>query len=151
TWPAMSRLAKLNPFRGLPNPREVWAWGRYDLANQSFTLLIITLLFSRYMESVVVAPGPDGDAGPGKFAWALTHGGSLVLVVLVSPRAGAIGDIRGWRKHILIATGVLCACLTCSLGFIGPDMVLLAALIYIPANLCYQTGENFLASFLPEV
>src|SRR5690606_17370955 len=70
---------------------------------------------------------------------------------VVSPLAGAIGDIRGWRKQILVATGVLCACLTCALGLIGPDMILLAALLYVPANLCYQIGENFLASFLPEV
>jgi UMF1 family MFS transporter len=147
----MLRLAKLNPFRNLPNPREVWAWGMYDLANQSFTLLIITLLFSRYMEAVVVPPGPAGDTGPGKFTWALIHGGSLLLVVIVSPLAGAIGDIRGWRKQILIATGVLCACLTAALGYIGPGMILLAALLYVPANLCYQIGENFLASFLPEV
>ena len=38
-------LARLNPFRTLPNKRAVWAWGMYDLANQSFTLLINTLLF----------------------------------------------------------------------------------------------------------
>ncbi|MFI4882462.1 MAG: hypothetical protein ACIAQU_07750, partial [Phycisphaerales bacterium JB064] len=45
---------KLNPFQGLPNPREVWAWGMFDLANQSFTLLIITLLFGLYVSRVVV-------------------------------------------------------------------------------------------------
>ncbi|MEM1165117.1 MAG: MFS transporter [Planctomycetota bacterium] len=47
-------LARLNPLRGLPNPREVWAWGTFDLANQSFTLLIITLLFPLYFKQVVV-------------------------------------------------------------------------------------------------
>ena len=52
--------AKLNPFAGLPNAKEVWAWGMYDLANQSFTLLIITLLFPIYFKSVIA---PDnGDA-----------------------------------------------------------------------------------------
>ncbi len=144
-------LARLNPFRGLPNRREVWAWGMYDLANQSFTLLIITLLFSRYVEVVVVPPGPDGDTGGGKFAWAAMHGGSLLLVVALSPVIGAIGDLRGWRKRILIATGVLCACLTCGLGLVGSGSVALAAALYVPANLGFQIGENFLASFLPDV
>ncbi|NRA57252.1 MAG: hypothetical protein HRU13_03930, partial [Phycisphaerales bacterium] len=51
---------KLNPFHGLPNPREVWAWGMFDFANQSFTLLIITLLFSVYVTRVVV-PQPVVD------------------------------------------------------------------------------------------
>ena len=42
------------PFRSLPNPKEVWAWGMFDLANQSFTLLIITVLFPIYFKTVVV-------------------------------------------------------------------------------------------------
>lgn len=47
-------LRKLNPLAGLDNPKEVWAWGMFDLANQSFTLLIITLLFPLYFKQVVV-------------------------------------------------------------------------------------------------
>ncbi|MFG0283230.1 MAG: MFS transporter [Phycisphaerales bacterium JB039] len=144
-------LRRLNPFRDLPNPREVWAWGMYDLANQSFTLLIITLLFSRYVEFVVVGPDAEGDTGAGKLAWSLIHGGSLLLVVVLSPVVGAIGDLRGWRKQILVFTGVLCACLTCGLGLVGAGAIALAAALYMPANICYQIGENFLASFLPDV
>lgn len=175
---------KLNPFHGLPNPREVWAWGMFDFANQSFTLLIITLLFSVYVTRVVVpqpvlspevaaqveqirgntleraqAPIEVRDAldrvqaaeARGKFAWSLMQGGSLLIVVLVSPFLGAWADIRGKRKALLMGTGVACGVLTCSLGFVGPGMVILAACLYVPANLCYQVGENFLASFLPDV
>ncbi|GIW74218.1 MAG: MFS transporter [Phycisphaerales bacterium] len=175
---------KLNPFAGLPNPREVWAWGMYDLANQSFTLLIITLLFSIYVTSVVVpqpaldpatardvqaieqgelsldeAPQPVQRAyaqvqqaqRQGKLVWSLMHGGSLLVVVLASPLVGAWADVRAKRKALLMATGVLAGVLTCALGLVGPGMVLLAALLYVPANICYQLGENFLASFLPDV
>ena len=42
----------LNPFKSLPNPREVWAWGMFDLANQSFTLIINTLLFAIFLACV---------------------------------------------------------------------------------------------------
>lgn len=175
---------KLNPFHGLPNRKEVWAWGMFDFANQSFTLLIITLLFSVYVTRVVVPqPVLDGavaeqvelilsnelekEAAPaevqdaydrvqeaeasGKLAWSLMQGTSLLIVVLVSPFVGAWGDIRGRRKLVLMSTGVACGVLTCMLGFVGPGMVILAAALYIPANICYQVGENFLASFLPSV
>lgn len=172
-------LSRLNPFRGLPNPREVWAWGMYDLANQSFTLLIITLLFSLYVQQVVT-PQPvvtaeqllqlreaaEGALSPelehlrdaidraqriGAFRWSLMHGTSLLLVVILSPIIGALGDLRGWRKEILVGTGIVCCALTCSLGLVGPGALVLAALLYIPANICYQIGENFLASFLPTI
>ncbi len=172
---------KLNPFAGLEKPRDVFAWGLYDLANQSFTLIIITLLFSVYVQQVVT-PRPmlteaqaeairevqAGDAVPsdelalvieeqaradrtGARNWSLLHGGSLLIVVVVSPILGALGDARGWRKQLLMGTGVVCAVLTCALGFVGPGMILLAAAIYIPANVSYQVGENFLGSFLPDV
>ncbi len=175
---------KFNPFHGLPNPREVWAWGMFDFANQSFTLLIITLLFSIYVTRVVV-PQPvfdesttqavqaieqgsldRADAPPevqaahdqaqaaerrGKFVWSLMHGGSMFVVVMVSPLIGAYGDVRARRKLLLMSTGVIAGTLTCALGLVGPGMVLLAALLYVPANICYQVGENFLASFLPDV
>jgi MFS transporter, UMF1 family len=185
-------LSRLNPFRSLPNPREVWAWGMYDFANQSFTLLIITLLFSLYFKQVIVA-GPhvrelaaqqnivqaDVEAylhgtdtekeqlaqttrdaldvikkqafAAGDRAWALTAGTSLLLVVLISPVLGAIADAKRWRKEVLMTTGVLCAGLTCAMALLGPGLTLVAAMLFIAANFCYQTGENFLASFLPDI
>jgi len=179
-------LGKLNPFKGLPNPKEVWAWGMYDFANQSFTLLIITLLFSLYVKEVVtphpiaspelaqylsdlgtdpgVAPPSgleselaayrDADARAdreGSAIWSWIHGGSLLLVVLASPIVGALADVKGWRKQFLIGTGFFCCVLTCALVFAKPGLIWLAAILYVPANLCYQIGENFLASFLPRV
>ncbi len=147
-----------NPFRGLDNPREVWAWGMYDFANQSFTLLIITLLFSLYFKEVVVAEplvasgvAESTARARGDLAWALTHSGSMLLVVILSPLLGALADARQWRKELLILTGISCVVLTCSLGLVGPGWILLGVLLYIPANVSYQIGENFLASFLPDV
>ena len=139
-------LRKLNPFRGLPNAREVWAWGMYDLANQSFTLLIITLLFSLYFKQVVV-----GEEGRGDALWGAVYGGSMLLVVASSVLLGALADAKGWRKQMLLGTGIGCVVLTCSLALTGPSTVVLAAALFVCGNLMYQLGENFLASFLPDV
>lgn len=72
-------LRRLNPFAGLPNPKEVWAWGMYDLANQSFTLLIITLLFPIYLKKIVIAQGSSDPAllAAGDAVWARAQGESL--------------------------------------------------------------------------
>ncbi|MCL4740822.1 MAG: MFS transporter [Phycisphaerales bacterium] len=139
-------LSRLNPFRGLSNPREVWAWGMYDLANQSFTLIIITLLFPVYFREVI-----SPDPRRAEALWSALGSGSLLLVVAVSPFLGAIADGRGWKKRLLILTGVLAAALTAGLAATGPGTVLLAAALFFCANVLYQLGENFLASFLPEV
>jgi MFS transporter, UMF1 family len=118
----------------------------YDLANQSFTLLINTLFFAIYFRQVVV-----GDEKRGVALWGIIFPLSMLLVVIASPVVGAIADSRAWKKAILMGTGLVCVALTCSFGFIGPGTIVLAALLYIPANFCYQIGENFLASFLPQI
>lgn len=138
--------SRLNPFAGLTNPREVWAWGMYDLANQSFTLLINTLLFAVYFKTVVAPDEAQGDR-----LWSMLFSGSMLLVVLVSPVIGALADARCWRKEVLMLAGMGCALATCGLALVRPDMVWLAALLYIPANFMYQIGENALASFLTDV
>lgn len=132
------------PFRSLPNPKEVWAWGMFDLANQSFTLLIITVLFPIYFKTVVVDDSSKGDA-----LWSAGVSISLFIVVLLSPIVGARADSRNTRKKFLMISGVGCAVLTAALSLIKPGSGWIGLLIFIPANIMYQLGENLLASFLP--
>lgn len=145
-------MHKLNPFRGLPNPREVWAWGMYDLANQSFQLLINTLLFSLYIQNVVYT-NHDGlaDEAGGKRAWSMLVAVSMLLVAFVSPVVGAWADQRAWKRELLLATGAICVALTFCMSFVGPGMFMLAVALYLPAAVCCGLGENFLGSFLPEI
>ncbi|MFI4853961.1 MAG: MFS transporter [Phycisphaerales bacterium JB065] len=145
------KLTTLNPFRGLDEPVRVWAWGMFDLANQSFTLLINTLLFALFFKRVVVTDPDRGD-----FLWSLTVAISLFVVVLAGPVLGVLADYKAWKKEFLVWFGLACVALTCGLALVpsgasSSNALLIAMLIYIPANISYNIGENFLASFLPEV
>ena len=129
------------------------SWGAFDLANQSFTLVINTLLFGIFVKEVVMAGEKTGD-----FVWSLMGSISLGVVAICGPILGALADARGWKKRLLIGTGIFCAILTACLYFLPsgaeagiPLAVTLAFLIYVPANIAYSFGENFLASFLPEI
>ena len=132
------------PFRSLPNPREVWAWGMFDLANQSFTLLIITLLFPIYFKQVAVGDPQRGDA-----LWSIGVSTALFIVVALSPFIGAFADAHRCRKRLLMLTGSLCVLLTGLLALVDAGWGWYALLIFVPANILYQLGENLLASFLP--
>lgn len=134
------------PLRGYANQRSIWAWISFDVANQSFTLLINTLLFSIFFTQVVVT-----DPATKNTMWSLTFAASMLITVVLSPIFGAISDERAWKKECLIASGLVCGVLTCMFGFIGPGQFWLAVLLYVPANVAYSLGENFLASFLPEI
>lgn len=138
------RLGRLSPLRDVPAKGQVWSWISFDVANQSFTLIINTLLFSIFFGEIVVRNPSIDDR-----LWAITFGVSMLLSAVLSPALGAIADARAWRKEFLIASGALCGVLTCALAFIQPGQLWLAMLLYIPANLLFSVGENFLASFLP--
>lgn len=142
----MPSLARLYPLRGLPRQSSIWAWISFDVANQSFTLLINTLLFSIFFTEVVVTDGKNRDT-----IWSLTFASSMLITVVLSPIFGAITDERAWKKECLVGSGIVCGVLTCLFGLIGPSQLWLAVLLYIPANVAYSLGENFLASFLPEL
>jgi UMF1 family MFS transporter len=136
--------SRLYPLSGFPKQRQLWSWISFDVANQSFTLIINTLLFSIFFSKVVVQNDAIDDR-----IWALTYGGSMLLTALLSPLAGAAADERSWKKRFLISSGLMCGVFTCGLGLIQPGQIWLAVLLYIPANFAFSIGENFLASFLP--
>ena len=139
-------LGRLYPLKGLPRQGQIWSWISFDVANQSFTLLINTLLFSIFFTEVVVT-----DPTRRNTWWNITYATSMLLTVILSPVFGAMSDARSWKKECLVISGLACGLLTCGFGFIEPGMLWLALLLYIPANLAYSIGENFLASFLPEL
>jgi len=137
----------------IPNLREVVAWGMFDLANQSFALIVNTLLFALFLKEAVLEGAEFAD-----FAWSMMGSVSLGIVVVGGPMLGAVADARAAKKRFLVATGVACAVLTCSLALIPSAAtvgltaaLLLAVLLYVPANVAFNFGENFLASFLPEI
>lgn len=137
-------LSRVYPLSGYPKQRQLWSWISFDVANQSFTLIINTLLFSIFFSKVVVRNDAIDDR-----IWALTYGGSMLLTALLSPLAGALADERACKKWFLIGSGLICGVFTCGLGLIQPGQVWLAVLLYVPANFAFSIGENFLACFLP--
>ncbi|MEM9374233.1 MAG: MFS transporter [Planctomycetota bacterium] len=140
------------PFRSLPNPAAIFAWSIYDLANQSFQLLINTLLFSIFVKSVLVL-GEDGQPDPdlGTQVWGDMLAASLIGIIVLSPILGALADERAWKRELLIASGVICSTLTCLLAVLEPGQVYLGFALYVVAATACGLGENFLGSFLPEI
>ncbi len=132
------------PLKGLPQQKQLWSWISYDVANQSFTLIVNTMLFSIFFTKLIVT-----DPGMENRWWSIAFGGSMLLAALASPLIGAVADERACKKAGLISTGLLCSLCTCGLALLQPGQVWLALLLYIPANFAFAIGENFLASFLP--
>ncbi|MFN7020647.1 MAG: MFS transporter [Phycisphaerales bacterium] len=118
----------------------------YDLANQSFQLLVNTLLFGIYVTNVVAT-----DPKSGKGLWTLMIGVSMLAVVVLSPIVGAIADERACKKRMLIGGGLVAVVLTSMLALLGPGMAWQAFALYVVAAVMVGLGENLLGAFLPSL
>jgi UMF1 family MFS transporter len=128
-----------------PARREIFGWAMFDFANSSYTTLIVTVAFSVFFTRMVAPPGK------GAFLWGLGIFLSNGIVVVLSPLVGAVADDSGRKKLFLFGTYLLCVLATAALYFVLPGRVALAMVLFIVSNIAFSFGENFTASFLPEI
>jgi len=135
--------------RPLAPKREIFGWAMFDFANQAYTLLIITVVFGDLFTRVIVGDGPDYRLG--NFLWSLALAISNLLVVLSGPVFGAAMDYSARRKQFLFGSYLLTITATGLLYFIEPGWIIPAIILIIISNFAYAMGENFIASFLPDL
>jgi UMF1 family MFS transporter len=126
--------------------RELAAWASYDFANSGYTTVVITAVFNAYFVGVVA-----GGADWATLAWTVALSVSYFLVILTAPLLGAWADLTARKKALLAASTALCVVATAALALCGRGDVALAVALLIVSNFAFSTGENLVASFLPEL
>jgi MFS transporter, UMF1 family len=129
--------------------KEIFGWAMFDFANQSYTLLIVTVVFGDLFTRVIVGDAPDYRYG--NFLWSLALSTSYFMVVLCAPVAGAIMDYAAAKKRFLFASYVMTVITTAMLYFVAPGYAMLGVLLILFSNFAYSLSDTFLASFLPDL
>lgn len=122
----------------------------FDFANQSYTLLIITVIFPVLFTTVIVGDSAD-DFRLGNLLWSVALATSYFLVVLTGPVFGAIMDYSAMKKRFLFYSYLLTVVSTTLLYFVEPGLIVLGVILMIISNFAYSIGENFIAAFLPSL
>ena len=78
----------------MKNKGRIFAWTLFDFANTAFSVIIVTVIFSKYFSNYVT----DGQ----KWLWGLAVSLSMVFAALLSPPLGAIADVSRNRKRFLL-------------------------------------------------
>lgn len=130
--------------------KEIFGWAMFDFANQSYTLLIITVIFPVLFTTVIVGDA-DQDYRLGNLLWSVALGVSYFIVVLSGPVFGAIMDYSALKKKFLFYSYGLTIVSTTLLYFVEPGLVVLGVILIIISNFAYAIGENFIAAFLPSL
>ncbi len=142
----------------MPSPshqRSMLAWCLYDWANSGFATVILAAVLPVYMVSLIPQGGiplPWSERGlPATAFWGYTVSASMVLVAVAAPLLGQLSDQRGWRRPMLALFCLLGSLATASLVFVGPGRYLLAATLFIFANIGFASGNIFYNAYLPSL
>jgi UMF1 family MFS transporter len=126
--------------------RDVAAWSLYDFGSSAFNTLMVTFIFSRFFTGTIAA---DLDAGTVMWGRALNL--SAVIVAVMMPVLGAVADYSGRKKTFLVLFAVQAIIFTCLLFFMGPGDAWPAAVLFVIANVGFESSNVFYNAFLPEI
>jgi UMF1 family MFS transporter len=125
--------------------RPVLAWALYDVASSTFVALVATF-FGVYFVAVVAndMPGAQGR-------WGVIASLALALAGALAPFYGAWADRRGRLLGSLAAASLLCVVATVSMPVAGQGDVLLAAVLFIAAQVGYTLAAALYDSLLVRI
>lgn len=138
---------------------EKLSWILYDWANSGYGLVVIGPVFTPFFLRVLLPPLPEDPTVSGLVVGGITLRGSALMGLLASvsmlmmaigaPVLGAVADIRGWTKRLLILFATTGAVLAMMMGLLRPGQWLLGATLYIASNFCFGTSFAFYNAYLP--
>ena len=122
---------------------KIFVWTLFDFANTSFSVIIVTVVFSKYFSNYV--------AGGQNWIWGLAVSVSMVIAAFLSPPLGAIADVSRNRKRFLLIFTLLSVCCTLLMFFVKSGDILLGFALFVLANIGFEAGLVFYDAFLPNL
>ncbi|MCC5854598.1 MAG: MFS transporter [Idiomarina sp.] len=127
--------------------REIFGWAMYDIANQAYTTIIISFVYSAFFVSYIV---PEDSVWRDSY-WSIAIIGSTLMAMVLSPIVGQMIDQGVSKKYLLAWSTVICAVFTCGLYWVGPGDIWWGIGIILITNTAWMLGEAIMSAFLPEL
>ncbi len=118
----------------------------YDFANQPFTTIILTFVYSTFFTDFI-ASNPE----KGAVLWGRAVTICSIIIAVLSPLMGAIADSGGYRKVFLIFWTWVCVFFSFLLYFPLQGQIFEALLFFCIANIGFEMGGIYLNAYLPEI
>jgi UMF1 family MFS transporter len=128
--------------------RELRAWALYDWANSAFVTTIMAAIFPIYYDQVAAAELTP-DVALYRFAMATFV--ALFFVALLSPLLGALSDLTGRRKALLLGFQCVSVTATALMWFIERGDWLLALGLFVVGNVGVAGAFTFYDALLRHV
>jgi len=128
------------------NKFKIFIWTLFDFANTSYSIIVVTFIYAVYFKDVVAGGESIGD-----LYWSLGISISMLISGILAPILGAIADYSAGKKRFLLFFTLLSIVATSLLYFINEGMILWGLVLFIIANIGFESGLVFYDSFLPDL
>ena len=122
---------------------RVFSWTLFDFAQTAFSVIVITVVYSRYFTHHV--------AGGQRWIWGAAVSLSMVCAAALAPPLGAVADYSRNRKGFLLLFALTCIGGTSLLFFVREGMVIAGFALFVIANIGFEGGMVFYDAFLPGI
>jgi UMF1 family MFS transporter len=122
---------------------QIFAWTLFDYANTAFSVIIVTVIYSRYFTNHV--------AGGRRWLWGLAVSISMLCAAALSPPLGAAADFSSGRKRFLFLFTIVTIVCTALMFYVQQGMIVLGMALFIAANIGFEGGLVFYDAFLPAI
>lgn len=129
------------------NKHTIAVWCLFDFANSIYYAVIPATIWSAYYATVIVG----NDSGQGDLWWGRVISTSMLVIALTSPIMGAIADVVGIRKRLLITYTLVAVAATCLLSIVETGMVVLGFILSVISYIGTEGGQTFYNAYLPEI
>lgn len=127
--------------------KVIAAWCSYDFANSIYYAVIPSTIWSSYYANQIVG----NSVGLGDLWWGRVVSTAMLIVAVISPIMGTIGDQAQIRKRLLAIYTIISITATCLLGLVAPGMVLLGFFLSVISFVGLEGALVFYNSYLPEI
>lgn len=141
-----------------PTKKQSWfGWCMYDWANSAFATVILSAVLPVYFVALVPEEGARitflgfSRTFRATALWGYAVSCSMMFVAVSSPYLGSIADRLGMHRKFLFAYCFVGALAASFLYFATPGKYLLAASLFILANIGFAGGNVFYNAFLPKL
>ena len=126
--------------------KQIFLWSLYDFANQPFSTLIVTFIFSTFFTATFA----KSDNG---VLWASGITMSSILIASISPIIGALADASGKRK-IFFSFFTIASVLSIALLYFPIPVrtnPFVPLIIFVISNVTFEIAFSLYNSYLPDI
>jgi len=128
--------------------RQVLSWALYDWANSAFATAVLAGFFPVFFKEFWSG---DVTATESTFQLGLANSLASTVIVILAPVLGAIADVGGVRKRLLLLFALLGICMTAGLYFVAQGQAWLALSLFTLASIGFSGSIVFYDSLIISV